>query len=367
NTIMLFIERSLDLLKANGLLGFVLDKQIQDVDAYESTRRLLLSNTALQQIVLSVPFPYINLDTNILISQKKLINPNRNTVIVYPRLSPEAKLSKAYTIQQQALLSHERATFTLDQSNPTLTKILNQCHPLKDVARVTTGMCVTAEDFCSNQRQDDTWHEALFGSNVSAYSIIWPSQDQISERAGRGKYICFSKDLVAKVNARFAAAQSKTIKVIGDESRFQQPKIFVRQGPGEVRLIAALDNTDKYYANQTLHIVNKKDPDYSLEFLLGYLNSTIATYVARESGLILYGEKKRPQIRTKALANLPIPVRIEIDTKSKVESFVQKIISAKSNNENEQYKYLVKELDDIFYKLFNLTPQDISHISASRS
>lgn len=373
NTIMLFIERCIDNLRKQGLLGFVLDKQIQDVDAYMATRDMLLNESSIQELILSVHFPHINLDTTVLITRKAMSN-NTSTK-VFETLLTSGETIIGQTVRQETFMMNPNKMLRLtNDKSPLPEAIAQNSVELGKIARVTTGMCITVEDFCSNQKKDATWHKALFGTNVSRYSIRWPSKDQEERRVGRGKYICFSKDLLQKVNKRFADKGSKTIKVIGDESRFQQPKIFVRQGPGEVKLIATLDDSDTYYANQTLHVINKKDVRYSLKFLLGYLNSQLATFIAKELNLIIYGEKKRPQIRTKSLAKLLVPANPDKVIAEQIENLVDRTLflhtefyetdenSNKWHSLKAEIEKTDKKIDQLVYKLYDLNTDEIAII-----
>jgi len=369
SSIMLFIERALCLLAHRGLLGYVIDREFLDVPAYEKSRRYVLNNATLRSIVSKARFPYINLDTTILITERGSPNNAKHKVAWY---ESHEELEKPVFVPQSKFTSNDKAQFSFSRFEILLRKIRSHTVPLGEVAIVRTGMCMTVEDFCSDELHDERWHPGLFGSNVERYRITWPHPEQINHIKGRKRYFCFDKELERQVSRRFAQRGSRTVKAIGSEDRFLKAKLFVRQGPGSPSIVAAYDE-DRFYAHQTLHIVNEKH--YNLKYLLGILNSTLMTFFARESGIILFGEKKRPQIRTKALATLPIRVSAFSDKNDQtlhdciVESvelmleLQQRFTTAKTEHEKtviqRQIDATDKQIDQLIYELYGLTDAEI--------
>jgi len=99
------------------------------------------------------------------------------------------------------------------------------------------------------------------------------------------------------------------------------------------------------------------------------------TFFARESGIILFGEKKRPQIRTKALSTVPIRI---IDFSDKNDQTLhdrivqsvelmfglqQHLASAKTEHDKtviqRQIDATDKQIDQLVYKLYVLTDEEI--------
>jgi len=369
NSIMLFIEQAIRHLAHQGLLGYVIDRELLDVPAYEKSRRYVLNNTILRSIVSKARFPYINLDTMLLILEKGIPDDKRSKVAWYESCN---SLDRPVYVLQSTFSNNEKAKFSFSHFEHLLTKIRSHSLPLGEVAVVRTGMCMTIDDFCSDEQQDERWHPGLFGSNVERYHITWPHPEQINHIRGRKRYFCFDKELERRVNRRFAQRGSRTVKAIGSEDRFLKPKLFVRQGPNTPAIIAAYDE-NKFYAHQTLHVINEKH--YSLRHLLAILNSSLMTFFARESGTILFGEKKRPQIRTKALATVPIRV---IDSSSKNDqelhdriinsvelmlALQQRSTEARAEHDKTTIQRQIdatdKQIDQLVYELYGLTDKEI--------
>jgi len=369
NSIMLFVEQAIQHLGQQGLLGYVIDREFLDVSAYEKSRRYVLTNTRVRSIVSKARFPYIDLDTAILILEKGRLHDAESRVAWYEACdSPHNPIY----VRQSAFNNNTKVTFSFSHFETLLTKIRLHSSYLKEVAVVRTGMCMTIEDFCSDEQQGKTWHPGLFGSNVQRYQITWPHSEQLNHTRGRKAYFCFDKELEQRVNRRYKQRGSRTVKAIGSEDRFLRPKLFVRQGPSTPAIIAAYDD-HRFYAHQTLHVINKKTQE--LKYLLGILNSSLMTFFARESGIILFGEKKRPQIRTRALSTLPIRV---IDPANKhsqrlqdsIIHFVKLMMSLQQRYATARIKHdktsirreieaTDKQIDQLVYELYGLTSEEI--------
>jgi len=373
NTIMLFFEKGIQLLKKDGMLGFIFDQELLDVAAYQKIRKYILFNCNIQEIIHEVCFPEINIDTSLIFLRKNENNANNN-ITWLKSLDDQS----SYKVPQSVFRAYDNNEFKYSSQHSFLDRIREKTTPLGRISTVRTGMCITIDDFCSDEKKNNQWHPAVFGSNVDRYSIVWPHGEQIKHLRRRKKYICFSKELEKKVNDKFAKKGSATVKIIGNENRFKQPRIFVRQGPSEARIIASYTKDD-YYASQTLHVINQKT--LSLKFILGLLNSKLISYYAKEQKLILFGGKKRPQIRTKDLAKIPVHIPQGTDEKKiqgQIVGHVDKMLmlnkeikktqknSNKWNSIKSEIGKIDKKIDEEIYKLYGLTPEEIKIVGGRK-
>jgi type I restriction-modification system DNA methylase subunit len=372
SSIMLFIDRAAQWVKHGGRIAFVLDQELLDVAAYGRIRKYILDKCFIDAIVAKARFPEINLDTCIIVLRKK--KPGEEDDEHATRWVDDIEQpDKFVLLSQEKFRKHTNFEFTCSLYEGILSKIEAVSRPLGKVSLIRTGMCITREDFYSDEQVNNKWHPGLFGSNVERYFLEWPSSDQAKHTRGRKKFLCFDKSLEAEVNRRLASQGSKTVKVIGSEDRFTRPKLLVRQGPSQPRIEAAYDDA-QYYAHQTLHIVNEKQT--SLKFLLAILNSQLMGFYAREVRAIKYGPKKPPQIRTKGLATLPIR-RIDLGNPTDKKrhddlvALVDKMLelhrqlapirnTACSEREDvlRQIKQTDQEIDNLVYDLYGLTDKE---------
>lgn len=380
NSIMLFIYKALELLKPGGKCGFVVDNDFLTIKAFREARKYILDNCVIELIVESAPFPKINVDVSLLLITKKGSNvPIQNTSLKWVAKLEENGLENGIAfIDQEKFRKNQDYIFNVSKHEDLLDTIDNQSTILSRVAQVTTGMVTTIEDFWSDEKKNESWHPGLFGSNVNKFHIEWPNEDQNNHVRGRKKYVCFDKKLALEVNKRLKDTGSNTVKVIGSEDRFIKSKILVRQGPGAVEIVAAIDLIDKYYVHQTLHIVNDKDTKYGLWYLLAILNSKLISYYAREKKIIKFGPKKPPQIRVDDLKRIPIRISIKENRKiiEELEIVAEKqkdVVNKISNmlNTEEKNKQIdisnrnMEKLDKLVYKLYGLTLEEIEIIEES--
>jgi len=372
SSIMLFLDRAAQWVKPGGRVAFVLDQELLDIAAYGRIRKYILDKCFIDVVVAKARFPEINLDTCIIVLRKK--KPGDEDDEHATRWVDDIEQSDKFVlVGQEEFRKHTNFEFRCSPYDSILSKIEAVSRPLGKVSLVRTGMCITREDFYSDEQVNDKWHPGLFGSNVERYFLEWPSSDQAKHTRGRKKFLCFDKNLEAEVNKRFASQGSKTVKVIGSEDRFIQPKLLVRQGPSQPRIEATYDDA-QYYAHQTLHIVNEKQA--SLKFLLAILNSQLMGFYAREVRAIKYGPRKPPQIRTRSLATLPIRL-IDFDNpadKKRHDDFVALVDKMLERNKRlapvrnmacaereellRQIKQTDQKIDNLVYDLYGLTEEE---------
>ena len=146
-------------------------------------------------------------------------------------------------------------------------------------------------------------------------------------------------------------------------SIFETPKILTRKTAD--RIIAAYDS-DGYYFEQTLHGIIAKNTFPKLKYILGILNSKLYDYyyknIVHQSGTIF------PQVRIGLLKQLPIynidrKRNSEIELHDTIVSIVNQILSLKKSSQNDyndaQVRECEKQIDEIVYRLYDLTPEEI--------
>ncbi len=151
----------------------------------------------------------------------------------------------------------------------------------------------------------------------------------------------------------------KKIKNERREKMFLKPKlIFVKLSKHPEVLI---DYKGEYSSANTNMVYDLKK--YNLKFLGGYFNSKLFDFVYGSlfGGLSMFGtyQFQAPQIRI-----CPIPKITEYEQKKFV-TIVDQILSAKSLNPKADTSVLEKQIDEIVYKLYDLTEEEIAIIESS--
>ena len=135
-----------------------------------------------------------------------------------------------------------------------------------------------------------------------------------------------------------------------------------------------LDNDEYYYEQSLFSISNKKDDSiYSLEFILGILNSSLSKYLLKINPFS--NKDLFPQIRLHWLKEYPIRLINNDDTNlkylhDKIVTLVDQMLESKKQlqliktDKDKTYyerkcKTLDKQIDSEVYKLYGLTEEEI--------
>lgn len=102
---------------------------------------------------------------------------------------------------------------------------------------------------------------------------------------------------------------------------------------------------------------------YSNLFLVGLLNSKLITYIYR---LISMEENRTlAQIKPSLLENLPVNLKFNPDKVSKIEKITFEIIENIKSNDSSKIDKFESQIDQLVYKLYELTPEEIKIVEGS--
>jgi adenine-specific DNA-methyltransferase len=183
-----------------------------------------------------------------------------------------------------------------------------------------------------------------------------------------------SQEIKGKLNWKKCASSAKNIKkyivdwqgdylnVCGDLAglnniNYEQPKIliqYIRKLSMPVRLVCALDTNGEYYPLNNFSFIVSENEN-SLKFLLGILNSNLINWYFSNC-FVDYN------IKPKYIEQLPLPAKLRSE---ELESLISEIISLKSNTKDANTSKLEKKIDQLVYKLYNLTKDEIKIIEES--
>jgi adenine-specific DNA-methyltransferase len=147
-----------------------------------------------------------------------------------------------------------------------------------------------------------------------------------------------------------------------DEELFQVPKILFRQTGDSI--IACIDHRVNYYGIDSVNIgILKNAFVEQKKYILGILNSKLITFIYRnvsqEGGRVL------AQVKPQRIRVLPIAFP-EKEKRKPLEKLVECILDITkeddyiiSSQKQAKVKSLEAEIDQLVYKLYDLTPEEI--------
>lgn len=195
--------------------------------------------------------------------------------------------------------------------------------------------------FVGFSKKSDEWQPVITGSDIRKYYLRWG-----------GKYV-FYKPSMLHSNTR------ENIFKTGE-------KLIIRQTADKI--IGTYDS-ESYFTLASTFVIKQFEKRISYKVLLGIINSSLFVYLYRtlnnEAGRIL------PQIKKKHIFDLPIQTNIPSD---EIGNAVEKIlVITKDSNflsdttKQAQVRELVCKIDQLVYRLYNLTPEEVAVIERGQN
>ena len=358
NLVMLFLEHSLDFLKVNGKLSFIIDVSFFET-AYQFTRKYLLENTNINELEINITdFEVASGQIIIKLTKSKTTNnevkitDNKTQTSQFIQQSDWNNKNDEYKFRHNGCQVFKRIVSEIEQKKDFT---LLQTFPNKNLR--TCVMLLDMEDkftFFQKSKED--------GILIYPY---YQGSKSLSEKFGQlsfKKYFYYNKPLQDSINERLKielekqGIKNKKRIGLGETIIYDNPKIFIRQSAKEI--IATLD-FGKSAANNSLYVFSLRNNSPQsvdiLYFLCGFLNSDFVTYYAQQMNIIRFSQGKQPQIKISDLSLLPIPQDADVQHKIAV------LCKGLYNNTIEKNKCL-KNINNLIYSYYGFSSLQIETI-----
>lgn len=351
NLYSLFVNQGFMIIKNKGFVTMIIPNTFLRASVYEDLRRYLLSKTKIISIADTGAnvFGGVTASTIVFILSKDL--PENNIQIV--KFSENINPFIFENISIKDILNSEAGVINIYAGNYEQTikiKIWSKAHPLSNFKKnLISGIQTWKQNknkFIFNRPITNEYKPLIEGKDIDSYRVNF-----------NNKYIFYNK---------------KALNVMQDENIFlHSEKIVIQRVGGGNRPIKAAIDKNRYYCFNSLNTLICKNIDHL--FVLALLNSKIlnwyySNFFSNRSSLTV-------NISTGLLEQLPI-AKIEsgIDekNKNKIIKLVNKILDITKLSDylvNSEKQANVKEyeyqIDQIVYKLYNLTPEEIKVVESS--
>ncbi|MDA3781020.1 MAG: N-6 DNA methylase, partial [Bacteroidales bacterium] len=297
NTYMLFIERSIQILKSTGHYGLIVPNSWLMVGSATKLRKYILDNSRVKEIVnlSGYSFDNVNVETIIILSEKK--NCENNSINILTSKEKEYFYSQYYKNQQDFANNpnYEFKIYSDDISTSLTAKLTTGSEILDNLTTIKAGLKAyektkgtpqqTAEDvknrpFDFLEKIDENTYPYLEGKDVFRYGIEWG-----------GSFLKYGKHL--------AAPRSFDI--------FSGEKIIIREITGKYpkSIIATYSDEIFLFNMSNIAIVKKPGKEISLKYITVLLNSQLlAFYFLKNTAKSV--RKMFPKIILKDLRLFPI-------------------------------------------------------------
>ncbi len=336
-----FIELSVELNNEKGYSSLITNSSFLMQTSFEKTREYILKSVYIDTVVAlgGNVFDEATVDSAIYIFKKSKIE-NKESKIITPSKPFELNSTSPYLISSERFNHNEFYVFDylLNETEYKLVQKLLKLPKIKIGFEFGVGINTgyIKDELTSDKKLNEKFHPMVPGTGVSKYGDV-----------NTDGFILYDKD--------FVKSKGKLGRTLPEEYFFTNPKILVvrtRNISLKERIIATIDYDKKYNLNRISNIIAK--PNFSLEGLLGFINSTLFNWLY--SKRYLDYEIKPIYLRNSPMADTN---NISLIEKSK------QIMFAKKQNPNSDTTQLEKEIDQMVYELYGLTEEEIAVVENS--
>ncbi|WP_310557629.1 Eco57I restriction-modification methylase domain-containing protein [Flavobacterium sp.] len=178
------------------------------------------------------------------------------------------------------------------------------------------------------------WQKWLWGGDVRPYSVNWNQKE----------FVNYNGEIANPRERKYFNNERILIREITN------PKIFAGY------------TTEEFYNDPSIiNILNNPKGEINTKSLLAILNSKLATfYHFNSSPKATKGAF--PKILVEDIKNFPLP-KIDKDNQGKLTNLVDQILSLKKEDVKANTIDLENEIDELVYRLYDLTPEEIAVVN----
>jgi hypothetical protein len=333
NSYALFTDRSLHLLTTKGVLTFIVPSTILQNEYLQKIRRHILSGYQLAKLVSFGNKVFQAVTDSIIIFVTNTFSPDSFTDAIRQDdlvFNEVAERTKRF-LQSQWLRSDGcviNVKVNTEQSS-LLDKIENGARRLDEFLEVYVGIVASGiKQFLSTTKQNKQFKKYLQGRHME-------------------RFVNAPADLY--INFDISRLHSNT-----DETVYLQPEKLLVRKTGNF-LLASYDD-EQFYTDQSIYNLYKKPKcELNLKFCLALLNSRVMNYYFQRK--MVTNPDVFPYIKGIHLKLLPF--RIPSDkTQSAIVKLVSETITAKKKSSDRDTSALEREIDQLVYALYGLTPEE---------
>lgn len=356
DTYILFTECGLRKLRAGGTLSYIMPNTWLANIRLTKIRKYLLETSSISEILIMPDDVFLTavVDTTIIFCNK-IYKPNNKIKI---NSFKEWNLTNLYEVCQDNYKTNDKYIIDIginQNSKHLLSKIKKDTVPVSYLCDVNRGVHAYRKDgygkskfgkgfqterdynersYHSTNKLDNTYYKEVRGKNV------FPFYYELSD-----VYVSWGNWL----------AEAR------DWKYFEGERIYLRKIVGRTLFAAYVDS--KNVADQSVYIAKiKKAHKIDTKYLLGILNSTLLTWYFRVKANEF--DDLFPQIKVTEFKELPIKI-VNTNLNGKLIEIVDKIISRKTEKPEIETTDLEYKLNQLVYKIYDLTAEEIATIEGS--
>lgn len=347
-----FMEKGINLIRNKGRFSFIVPHTWTSLESFYEIRKFILENCRIIKLV-QLPkkvFQDATVETCIFVLCKENDSTKRDKNIVrVERLTERGDFSVIKEFTQSEIYKNHLYNFQLyaeQEGNNILNKIKKSGKRLGEFVKFFYGLKTGDDDkFLFGEPKNKECMKLIRSKDIGKYSISFDK-----------KYVWYVPDLMIK---------NKSTARPGDKDRFEAEKIIVARMGKQV--VATYDN-NKYYVKDGMLLLKKSD-SVNLKYLVGLLNSKVINYYYKNYFITI-------DVLKNALLELPIVFNKKVE--EEIILLVDRMLSltkqlqeigdkrtAQTAKLEEEIKKTDEEINDLVYKLYNITEEEKKIIEES--
>ena len=304
----IFTEKAANLLKTNGLFGFIFSNSWMGTESFSAFREFLAHDVKVTKLVQLPPGVFEDATVTTVICFYTNTKPTENDSIDIESCVEQKFVSKGFVLPYKQILQNPNSSFSFEKTIE-LNKV--KTVELGDIVSFSLGI-KTSDDkrFVFSEKKDDDCYLFLRGRNISRWchpendEWLWYKPELITQKPG-GRPRVFENFVVEK-------------------------KIVIQDIATEI--IATME-TNKYLCNDTLNIIFDINEKYCMEYILCLLNSKLINVWFKKifpAGL---------HIKTNQLEIIPIP-EISLEQQKPFIDLANKMLSLNSDLQKKISRFI---------------------------
>ncbi|MBL7859758.1 MAG: hypothetical protein JNJ65_01265 [Cyclobacteriaceae bacterium] len=285
NSMNLFSEKGIKLLKSKGNLAFIVNKTMGVLPSYNHYRSYIIDNVEFKYVITDlIPFQAI---VDCLIFSIENQKPKPEYYFKFYRGGIES-----YSLENISVFKKNiKLEFHIPKNDGLLDVIDAAPSVLSDILTINRGVNIGGcfDIFLSDQKSTTRHFKYLSGTKcVKPYFYEWAKSDG---------YMIFDDKKEKELRS-----QGKTI-ALGNHQRYLQPRLFI---PESAQTIMAAYSEEQIYSAYGLLVGTSELGKEYLKYACGLLNSQLITFYSIQREILRKGNKATPHVGVKGLNGLPI-------------------------------------------------------------
>jgi TaqI-like C-terminal specificity domain/Eco57I restriction-modification methylase len=248
----LFIELGLKLLRSEGKLSFITPSVFFYNESDKNLRKYILENYSLEAVAY----------TNDQVFENVTVKTSSFTIAANKQLSSKISFYRLEETVFNLVRQLNQSEFTKDDyqinesldetSIPIIAKINSASHKIGSFFEVKNGIKIRKE-LLSDVKKANSFKPFLLGKDIFPYKVEFEN---------------------TFIDYRLENETLYTNQAFRDKSIFTQPKLIVRQIPGTDRIYCVLD-INNYFCDQTTYLILKSSSEIDLAYIQSLLSSKL--------------------------------------------------------------------------------------------